>query len=59
MTVIERMEIYNSNDRVRQYVIKFMNKHGLKDVQNAVKCMAVKSYIDYVIGEEKDKQCAG
>ena len=56
MTVIERMEIYNSNDRVRQYVIKFMNKHGLKDVQSAVKCMAVKSYIDYVIGEEKDKQ---
>lgn len=56
MTLIERMEIYNSNDRVRQYVIKFMKKHGLKDVQNAVKCMAVKSYIDYVIGEEKDKQ---
>lgn len=54
MTLVDRMELYKTNDRIREYVDKFMKKHALIDVESALECITVKDYIDYVIKEDRE-----
>lgn len=53
MTPIKAMDIYMTNDKVREYTNKYMKKHGLIYVNDALKCMVVLEYIKYVAGERK------
>lgn len=50
MNLIDSVELYKTNARVKEYVDKYMKKHGLTDVESALKCMAVKSFIEYAVG---------
>ena len=50
MTMIESMELYKTNPRVKDYVDKYMKKHELTDVESALQCMMVKSFIEYAVG---------
>ena len=54
MTLIESMELYEKNDRIKGYVDKYMKAHELIDVESALQCITVKSYIDYVVTEDKE-----
>lgn len=51
--LIERMELYKKNPRIKKYVDKYMEHHRILDVDAALKCMAVKDFIEYVVGGGK------
>lgn len=53
MGLVERKELYESNDRIKEYTDKFMQTHGITEVESALQCMAVKNFIDYVEGGER------
>ena len=53
MGLVERKELYESNDRIKEYTDKFMQTHGIIEVESALQCMAVKNFIDYVEGGER------
>lgn len=47
----KNMELYNNNNRVKDYVDRFMKKHSeIKSVEDALKHSMVKSFIQYVEG---------
>lgn len=50
MGIVDRMELYETNDRIREYVDKYMKHHGITKVESALKCITVKTFIEYVIG---------
>jgi len=50
MSLIDSMELYKTNPRVKDYVDKYMRTHGLIDLESALKCMVVRSFIQYVEG---------
>ena len=50
MNLIYSVELYKTNARVKEYVDKYMKKHGLTDVESALQCIMVKSFIDYAVG---------
>lgn len=55
MTLVDELELYKTNDRIRDYVDKYMVKHGLSEIESALKCIMIKSYIDYVIKENRER----
>lgn len=47
----KNMELYNNNDRVKDYVDRFVKMHSnIKSVEDALKYSMVKSFIQYVEG---------
>lgn len=47
----KNMELYNNNNRVKEYVDRFMKKHSeIKSVEDAFECVMVKSFVQYVEG---------
>lgn len=50
---MSNMELYNNNNRVKDYVDKYMRTHGLIDLESALKCMVVKNFIEYAVGGNK------
>ena len=47
----KNMELYNNNNRVKDYVDRFMKKHSeIKSVEDALRHSMVKSFIQYVEG---------
>jgi len=53
MSLIDSMELYKTNPRVKDYVDKYMKTHGLIDLESALKCMVVKNFIEYAVGGNK------
>lgn len=53
MNLAELKKLYESNDRIKEYTDRFMKNHGITEVETALKCMAVKNFIDYVEGGER------
>lgn len=53
MTPTQAMELYKTNDKVKEYTNKYMTKHGIIYVNDALKCMMVQEYIKYVVGGNK------
>ena len=48
---MSNMELYNNNNRVKDYVDRFMKNHSnIKSVEDALKHSMVKSFIQYVEG---------
>jgi len=50
MSLIERMKLYKTNDRIKDYTDKYMKHHGITEVKSALECMAVKNFIEHVEG---------
>lgn len=50
MTPTQAMELYMTNDRIKEYTNKYMKKHGIIYVNDALKCVMVQEYIKYVVG---------
>lgn len=50
MSLVERMELYKTNDRIKDYTDKYMKHHGIAEVESALECIAVKHFIEYVEG---------
>ena len=48
--LIDKLELYNSNDRIKDYVDKYMKHHGITEIEAALKCIAVINFIEYVEG---------
>lgn len=53
MSLIDSMELYKSNPRVKDYVDKYMKTHGLIDLESALQCIVVKNFIEYAVGGNK------
>lgn len=53
MNLIDEEELYKTNPRVKDYVDKYMRTHGLIDLESALKCMVVRSFIQYVEGGKR------
>jgi len=53
MGIVDRMELYETNDRIREYVDKYMKHHEITEVESALKCIAVKHFIEYVEGGDR------
>lgn len=51
MGIVDRMELYETNDRIREYVDKYMKHHGITEVESALECIAVKHFIEYAEGD--------
>lgn len=50
MSIVERMKLYKTNDRIKDYTDKYMKHHGIIEVESALECMVVKNFIEYVEG---------
>ena len=48
---VELIELYKDNIKFKTYVDKYAKLHGLL-IENALKCMAVKNYAEYIKGGE-------
>jgi hypothetical protein len=47
----KNMELYNNNNRVKDYVDRYMKNHtNIKSVEDALKHSMVRSFIQYVEG---------
>lgn len=59
MILIDCMELYKNNDRIREYVDKYARCHAMAGVplspERTMQCMVVQAYIAEVLKEEKNK----
>lgn len=47
----KNMELYNNNNRIKEYVDRYMKNHSeIKSVEDAIKHSIVMSFIQYVEG---------
>lgn len=57
MTLIDCMELYKNNDRIREYVDKYARCHAMAGVplspERTMQCMVVQAYIAEVLKEER------
>ena len=51
MQILDYWTMYLTDDRFRTYVDKYCTKHRMSP-ENAVKCLIVKSYANYLKGGE-------
>ena len=53
MDLIVLMDMYEHNDKFKEYVDKYSRTHGIAFVENALKCIMVQNYAEYLMKEEK------
>ena len=49
--MIKLMDLYNTKPVFKEFVDKYMRCHGIKFVDRALKCMAVKNYAEYLLNQ--------
>lgn len=52
MTIIELTELYNTNDRFKEYTDRYAKTHRMLP-ECALKCIMVKQFAEWLKGEEK------
>lgn len=50
MSLVERIELYKKNERIKDYTDKYMKHHGITEVESDLECIAVKHFIEYAEG---------
>ena len=55
MDILKLKDMYDNNEDFKQFVNKYSKKHGIAFIENALKCMIVQNYAEYLIKEDKNE----
>ena len=55
MDILKLKDMYDNNEKFKEYVVKYSKKHGIVFVEYALKCMMVQQYAKYLIKEDKNE----
>lgn len=55
MDILKLKDMYDNNEKFKEYVDKYSKKHGIAFVDDALKCIMVQQYAKYLIKEGKNE----
>ena len=53
MDIVKLADMYQNNEKFKDYVDKYKRTHGIPLIEDVFKCIMVQSYAEYLTKEEK------